>query len=122
MPPSWRASRPGNQNCLSYVSCTSSGALCHWNHLGSPTALCPRPSFLGPPYHCPSSSLVQMDISRSGLGRTETVPLGRVFTGLRTEKHHDSFCATCDLSFANISFCNMAFSRRSVPQSDSSQG
>ena len=77
------------------ASTASAGVvLHHWSHLGSPMALCPRPSFLGPAYRCPSSSLVQIGTSRSGLGRTETVPLGRVFTGLRTREHDDSFCPT----------------------------
>lgn len=44
-----------------------------------------RPS--GSTHRCSSQSPILMSTSRSGVGRTETSPLGRVFTGLRASEH-----------------------------------
>lgn len=41
----------------------------------------------GSTHRCSSQSPILMSTSRSGVGRTETTPLGRVFTGLRTSEH-----------------------------------
>ena len=64
MPSSWRSSRPRDQDCI--VSCIGRSGSSPLEPPGKLCALCPRPSFLGPAYRCPSSSLVQMGTSLWG--------------------------------------------------------